>query len=55
MMDPRETRLDELLDELNDTLQEQNVTLEDLMDSGREIRQDIFDEKYGPESQNNVI
>ena len=38
------------LDEIGAALRESGVTLEELMESGRAIREELFREKYGSES-----
>jgi hypothetical protein len=35
-----------LLDEIGDALKEKGIDLDELIESGREIRQEIYDEKY---------
>lgn len=47
LISPRETLVMRLLDEIGDELRQRGVTLEDLIESGREIRQQIYDETYG--------
>jgi bifunctional DNA-binding transcriptional regulator/antitoxin component of YhaV-PrlF toxin-antitoxin module len=44
---PRVAAAMSALDEIGRALKERGVTLEDLMESGREIRGDILREKYG--------
>lgn len=44
--DARVARLDAALNALGDELRRNGVTLEDLIESGREIRGELFREKY---------
>lgn len=46
LISPRETLVMNLLDELNEGLKAKGITLDELIASGREIRQEIYDEKY---------
>jgi antitoxin PrlF len=46
LISPREALAMKLLDEIGETLEERGIALEDLIESGREIRQEIYDEKY---------
>jgi AbrB family looped-hinge helix DNA binding protein len=48
MISTRETLAMNLLDEIGEALQEKGISLEDLIESGRSIRQEIYDEKYKP-------
>lgn len=43
---PRETVAMQALDRIGQALKEQGLSLEDLMEAGREIRQDIYNERY---------
>ena len=36
----------QLLDEIGNALEKKGISLDDLIESGREIRQEIYDEKY---------
>jgi AbrB family looped-hinge helix DNA binding protein len=47
LISPRETLINKLLDEMGDVLRAKGVTLEELMESGREIRADLLKEHYG--------
>lgn len=42
----RESLAMKRLDEIGDALQKKDISLEELIDSGREIRQEIYNEKY---------
>jgi AbrB family looped-hinge helix DNA binding protein len=46
LLSPRVMRAMKLLDEIGDALKEKGITLEEMIESGREIRQEIYDEKY---------
>jgi AbrB family looped-hinge helix DNA binding protein len=46
LISPREALAMKLLDEIGDTLKEKGIDLDELIESGREIRQEIYDEKY---------
>ena len=47
LISPREALLNKLLDEIGDDLRERGITLEELMESGREIRGQLLKEHYG--------
>ena len=47
LISPREAILLRLLDEIGDELRENNVTLETLMQDGREIRSKLLKDMYG--------
>jgi bifunctional DNA-binding transcriptional regulator/antitoxin component of YhaV-PrlF toxin-antitoxin module len=47
LISTRETLIDKLLDEIGSGLREKGITLEDLMESGREIRGQLLKERYG--------
>ncbi len=47
LISTKEMILRRLLDEIGQALREKGVTLEDLIESGREIRGEIIKEKYG--------
>lgn len=49
---PREAEVMKLLDELGEALREKGITLEELMESGREIRSDLLKTMYGLEPDN---
>ena len=42
----RESLAMKSLDDIGDALQEKGISLDDLIESGREIRQEIYNEKY---------
>jgi hypothetical protein len=48
LISPKEAQLMNLLDEIREGLKARGVTLEELIASGREIRQEIYNEKYAP-------
>ncbi len=43
----REALIDKLLNDIGDDLRSKGITLEDLMESGREIRGKLLKERYG--------
>jgi AbrB family looped-hinge helix DNA binding protein len=43
---PREVLALEALDRIGQTLKERGISLDNMIESGREIRQDLYDEKY---------
>ena len=47
LITPQEVVATRALDELGAALRERGVTLEDLIESGREIREELFKERYG--------
>ncbi|HEY7036148.1 MAG TPA: hypothetical protein VH482_32745 [Thermomicrobiales bacterium] len=47
---PQEVALFEALDEIGAALREQGLTLEDMIESGREIRAQLIEEMYGLKS-----
>ena len=47
LISPRAVLTDKLLDEIGDDLRAKGVSLEDLMDSGRDIRDQLLKERYG--------
>ena len=47
LISPREALLNKLLDEIGDDLRKRGVTLEELMESGRDIRGQLLKEHYG--------
>ena len=47
LISTKELALKRILDEIGQELRENNVSLEDLIDSGRDIRGEILREKYG--------
>lgn len=48
---PRDAELDNALDTIGDALREQGVTLDELIESGRDIREELMREFYGLESK----
>ena len=50
LVSPREALVMKLLDEIDEGLKARGITLEELIASGREIRQEIYDEEYAVES-----
>lgn len=48
---PREAIAMEALDRIGEALKEKGIKLEDLIQSGREIRGEIYQEKYAPTSK----
>lgn len=49
LVSPRVVLAMKLLDEIGAELQAKGVTLEELIASGRDIRQEIYNEKYAPD------
>jgi len=47
---PAEVLVSETLDRIAKTLKEKGVDLDELLESGREIRQEIYNEKYAQET-----
>ncbi len=47
---PVELVVSEALDQIGQALMEKGIALEELIESGREIRQEIYDEKYARDS-----
>jgi antitoxin PrlF len=50
LISPRVLLAAKLMEELGDALRDKGVSLEDLIESGRDIRQAIFDEKYAQDA-----
>lgn len=50
LISPKALLAMKLLDEIGDALREKGVALDDLIESGRAIRQEIYDEKYGQDA-----
>jgi hypothetical protein len=46
LISPREAQVMSLLDEIGDALKQKGLTLEELLESGQEIREEIYQEKY---------
>lgn len=53
LINPREAQAMRLLDEIGEALKERGISLNDLIESGREIRQKIYNEKYARGSNEN--
>ena len=51
LISPREVLALKLLDEIGEALEAKGITLDELIESGREIRQKIYDEKYRTDDQ----
>jgi AbrB family looped-hinge helix DNA binding protein len=51
LISPRKALAMKLLDEIGEALKEKGVSLDELIESGREIRQQIYDEKYARDSE----
>ncbi len=47
LITPQEVMANKLLDQIGDALREKGLTLDELIESGREIRGKIVQEKYG--------
>jgi len=47
LISPREVLTVEALDRIGEALREQGISLEELIESGREIRDQIVEEEYG--------
>lgn len=47
LISPREALAMKLLDEIGEALQERGISLDDLIESGRDIRGEMLKEKYG--------
>jgi AbrB family looped-hinge helix DNA binding protein len=52
LISPREVLTVEALDRIGEALREQGISLDELIDSGREIRGQIVEEEYGLEREN---
>ena len=50
LINPNEAQVLELLDEIGESLRARGITLEELIQSGREIRQELYEEKYARHS-----
>lgn len=53
LISPRESQALNLLDEIGEALEEQGISLDELIESGREIRQEIYNKKYARGSDDN--
>ncbi len=51
LVSPREAMVVQLLDELGEALREKGISLDDLIESGREIRGQMVREQYGIEPE----
>ena len=49
LISPKEALVMKLLDEIGDGLAAEGITLDDLISSGRQIREEIYKEKYAAE------
>ena len=49
LISPKESLVMNMLDEIGEGLKARGTTLDELIESGREIRQQIYDEKYAAE------
>lgn len=47
LINARETLIQKLLNQIGDDLREQNITLEEMMESGRELRTQLLKKHYG--------
>ena len=47
LISPRQALAMKLLDEMGEALEEKGITLEELIERGREIRDEMVEEKYG--------
>jgi AbrB family looped-hinge helix DNA binding protein len=50
LISPKEAQVMKLLDEIDEGLRARGISLDELIASGQEIRQEIYDEKYSAES-----
>jgi AbrB family looped-hinge helix DNA binding protein len=50
LISPKEAQVLSLLDEIGESLKAKGITLEELIESGREIRQELYEEKYARDS-----
>jgi AbrB family looped-hinge helix DNA binding protein len=51
LISPKEALVMNLLDEIAEGLKERGITLDELIESGQEIRQEVYDEKYAAEAE----
>lgn len=51
MVSPRETVAMEALDRIGEVLRERGITLDELIEDGREIRADLLEEEYGIQAE----
>lgn len=50
LISPKEVQVMNLLDEISEGLRARGVTIDELIESGRELRQDIYNEKHVAEA-----
>lgn len=50
LISPKEVQVMNLLDEISEGLRARGVTIDELIESGRELRQDIYNKKYVAEA-----
>ena len=50
LISPREALAMNFLDEIGEALKEKGIDLDDMIESGRAIRQEIYEEKYARDS-----
>jgi len=53
LISPREALAVRLLDEIGDALKKKGISLDELIESGRDIRQEIYNEKYAGRDNGN--
>ncbi len=53
VISPREALAMKLLDEIGDALKEKGITLDEMIESGRQIREEIYQEKYARKKPKN--
>jgi len=51
LISPKEAQVMNLLEEISEGLRARGVSLEELIESGRELRQEIYNEKYAAETE----
>jgi AbrB family looped-hinge helix DNA binding protein len=52
VISPREAQAMKLLDEIGEALKGKGITLDELIEDGRKIREDIYQEKYARDNKN---
>jgi hypothetical protein len=52
LISPKESLVMNMLDEIDEGLKARGISLDELIESGREIRQEIYDEKYATRTDN---
>ena len=50
LISPREAQIMKLLDEIGEALKQKGISLEEMIESGRDIRQEVYNEKYAKKS-----